>query len=244
MSKLSGWTGRLGRILSGQSTVRTGQAVGPPQATANDHDQRPVDEEGRKYLRRVRDKLGKLVDDFAQGRVNRAQFEELYSHYQNERRTIEALLTASPSGGAWRDAVTEGESMSIRRRLAARVLGYAVYSNHEETPLRVYGEFTTLHERWIGPLLSRVNETTDKLFVLTSFGTEGDEMPCLCAVAGEFTTFLALFTTEPARVQVQSLEDLHAHFEQANQRVFTTSARFDKPVRPGDLVFPYAAAFE
>lgn len=239
---MSKWTGRLRKLLNSPPENS------PPRSTSKREthldETEGVDSEGQQYLERVRGKFRTLVEDFAQGRVNRAQFEELYAHYQKERRTIEALLTSRPTSDAWRLAVTEGQSVNIRRRLAARVLGYAVYANQDETPLRVYGEFTSLQEKWVAPLLARVNQVAKQRFVVTSFETGGDEASCLCAVSGQFTTVLVLFTTEPARVQMQSLEDLHCHFEQANSRVLEHYTNSSRPVEPTDLVFPYAAAFE
>ena len=168
--------------------------------------------------------------------------EELYSHYQNERNAVERLMTSEPTSDAWRMAVTEGQSINIRRRLAARVLGYAVFMNEDETPLRVYGEFSSLDDKWISPLLARVQNK--ELFAASSFETGNDATGSLCAVSGRFATLLVLFSTEPARVQTQSLEDLHTHFEQANDRVLSRWANPDLTLSVSDLVFPYAAAFE
>jgi hypothetical protein len=226
------WTGRL-RKLADVTRDKQLDAIDDDLKSAEDH-------EGWQYLNRVRDKLDKLVEDFAKGRVNRAQFEELYAHYQTERSAVERLIASEPTSNAWRMAVTEGQSINIRRRLAARVLGYAVYTNEDETALRVYGEFASLEEKWISPLLNKVQ--TNRLFVVGSFSTGSEDANCLCAVSGQFTTLLVLFSTEPARVQMQSLEDLHCHFEQANFRALSRwpSAQFGV----GDLVFPYAAAFE
>jgi len=226
------WTGRLRLLVGSQQTKTPEEALEGVEGS--------IEDEGWKYLDRVRDKLNKLVEDFANGRVNRAQFEELYAHYQHERSAVERLMTSGPSTDAWRMAVTEGQSINIRRRLAARVLGYAVFSSPDETPLRVYGEFATLDGKWVSPLLEKVQN--NKLFVVGRFETGSDETTCLCAVTGEFTTLLVLFSMEPARVQMQSLEDLHCHFEQANFRVL--SRRQTKTLKIGDLVFPYAAAFE
>lgn len=232
------WTGLLRQLMSSQK-------VKPPDAS-QDEKVGGVDNEssaGWEYINHVRDKLDKLVEDFAKGRVNRAQFEELYSHYQEERKVVERLMTSRPSSDAWRLAVTEGQSVSIRRRLAARVLGYAVYDNHDEIPLRVYGEFASLNEKWVAPLLEKVR--SDKLFTVGSFDTGSQGASCLCAVSGQFTVLLVLFTTEPARVQLQSLEDLHSHFEQANHRVLSRhNPSQQRPLQVEDLVFPYAAVFE
>jgi hypothetical protein len=235
------WTGLLRQLMSSQQAkpldASQDEKVGD---TGND-----ADKEGWQYINHVRGKLDKLVEDFAKGRVNQAQFEELYSHYQEERKVIERLMTSRPSSDAWRLAVTEGQSVNIRRRLAARVLGYAVYDNYDEMPLRVYGEFASLNEKWVAPLLEKVR--SNKLFTVGSFGTGSEGASCLCAVSGQFTTLLVLFTTEPARIQLQSLEDLHSHFEQANHRALSRyNPSQNKPlqVQVEDLVFPYAAVFE
>jgi hypothetical protein len=227
------WTGRLRQLIPGPPEVSQ-------NSTSNDNTTSHEDNEGWKYLNRVRNKLDKLVEDFAKGRVNRGQFEELYSHYQSERSAVERLIASEPTSDAWRMAVTEGQSINIRRRLAARVLGYAVYTNADEVPLRVYGEFATLDERWISPMLAKVQN--NKLFAVGRFNTGSEEANFLCTVSGQFTTLLVLFSTEPARVQMQSLEDLHSHFEQANHRFLSrwSTGQFDVD----DLVFPYAAAFE
>jgi hypothetical protein len=228
------WTGRLKKLVQVHRQN--------PEEVASHKGDAAVDDEGWKYLNRVRAKLDKLVEDFSDGRVNRAQFEELYSHYQKERNAVERLMASGPTSDAWRMAVTEGQSINIRRRLAARVLGYAVFANEDQTPLRVYGEFASLDEKWIAPLLTRVRN--DNLFAVDSFQTGTNGATSLCAVSGQFTTLLVLFSTEPARVQMQLLEDLHSHFEQANQRVLSRWSKTGSAFGVIDLVFPYAAAFE
>jgi len=224
------WTGRLRQLLDDQEE-KPSEALEHSEATDDEKN------EGWEYLDRIRGKLSDLVQDFARGWVNHAQFEELYAHYQKEREAVEKLITMRPSSDAWRVAVTEGHSVNIRRRLAARVLGYAVYADRDQTPLRVYGEFASLDEKWISPLLSKVRSEANEPFIASSFNTGSEDAPRLCSVSGQFTTLLVLFTNEPARVQIQLLEDLHVHFEQANERALTRD-------KLDNLVFPYAAAFE
>lgn len=224
------WTGRLRQLLSHESETEPEASRQAPQDEETEH-------EGWEYLNKVRAKLDNLVQDYSRGWVNQAQFEELYAHYQRERESVARLIAMQPSSDAWRMAVTEGQSISIRRKLAARVLGYAVFTNTSHTPLRVYGEFSTLSDRWIKPLLTKVQKEINQTFVTSSFETGSKEAAYLCAVLGQYATLLVLFSAEPARVQIQQLEDLHCHFEQANARLLERE-RYD------DLVFPYAAAFE
>ncbi len=86
-------------------------------------------EQARVYLVKVRAKLDKLAEDFNAGSINRAQFQNLYVHYQREIRNVEGLIENAPASGAWMDAVTEGQSVLIRRQHVARAQGYAIYEN-------------------------------------------------------------------------------------------------------------------
>ena len=224
------WTGRL----SGLFGKEPAQQKHEPLPEGSD-----ADSEGQEYLDSIRGKLAMLAEDFAGGRVNRAQFEELYTHYQRERENVARLIVSRPLSDAWRIAVSDGESVMIRRRLAARVLGYAVYANKDQAALRVYGEFSSLASKWVSLLMDRVQSTHTEPYVVGTFETRSADAACLCTVPGEFTVLVVLFNQEPARVQTQLLEDLHRHFEQANYRIL------GRPhYKVGDLVFPYAAAFE
>ena len=134
------WTGRLSGLFGKEPAQQKHEPL-PEGADA--------DSEGQKYLDSIRGKLAMLAEDFAGGRVNRAQFEELYTHYQRERENVARLIVSRPLSDAWRIAVSEGESVMIRRRLAARVLGYAVYAKKDQAALRVYGEFSSLASKWV-----------------------------------------------------------------------------------------------
>jgi len=88
--------------------------------------------------------------DFNSGAINQAQFQNLYSHYQKELRTIEALVAQSKS---WQGAVSTGESVVIRRQHGARAVGYSIYENESGMPLRTIGEFDP-DPALLGPMLS------------------------------------------------------------------------------------------
>jgi hypothetical protein len=190
------------------------------------------------YLRAVADKMMKLAEDFAEGRANRAQFEELYRHYLQERATIEKMIQERPTSAAWKEAVTQGESVLIRRKHAAMPLGYAIYLNVNSTPLRSVGDFK-VDAALLVPMLSAYRSAAAEIFGagLKSSQIEGGRW--MCFVPGTYTTLIVVFSVEPARLQMELLEQLHLHFERANQRVFETGIP-----DPARLVYPHAAAFE
>lgn len=180
----------------------------------------------------------KLAEDFAQGRVNRTQFEELYKHYIQERATIERMAEVQPASTAWKGAVTAGESVLIRRKHAALPLGYAVYLNVNSMPLRSVGDFK-VDAALLVPMLSAYRSATAEIFGSGLKSSEIEGGRWMCFVPGMYTTLIVLFSVEPARLQMEMLEQLHSHFERANQPVFEAGIP-----DPAKLVYPHAAAFE
>jgi hypothetical protein len=189
--------------------------------------------QARAYLGRVRAKLNRLAGDFNAGTINRSQFQSLYSHYQQEIRTIEGLIETAASSDSWKAAVTEGQSMLIRRQHAARAQGYAIYENDSGMPLSTLGRFE-LDPALVVPMLSSYRAAAVEIFGAGMRSTEIEGGRWLCFVPGEFTTMLAVFTTEPAAKQLQFLEELHRVFERANERLLA-----EKPVDPSTLLFPH-----
>lgn len=209
----------------------------------NDDPARSADEraiaEARGYVEELRQKMERLSEDFAQGRVNTTQFQELYAHYQQERQAIEETLQETPGAASWRATVSaaEGESTIIRRRHAARILGYAIYLNDGDAPLRAIGKYDMddpLISSMMESLPASGEEEPDKLR-----GVELEDGRWVGFVPGQYTTLVVLFSVEPARTQLGLLRDLQSHFERANQE------RLARGVHdPSKLVFPHAAAFE
>jgi hypothetical protein len=194
--------------------------------------------EGTDYLRAVSDKMMKLAEDFAAGRVNRAQFEELYKHYVEERATIERIMQVQPGTPAGKGAVTEGESILIKRKHSAQPLGYAIYLNANSLPIRSVGDFR-VDSALLVPMLSSFRSATAEIFGSGLKSSEIEGGRWLCFVPGLYTTLIVLFSVEPARLQLEMLEQLHRHFEKANQPLF--EAGMPDPTK---LVYPHAAAFE
>ena len=190
--------------------------------------------QAREYLARVQAKIGRLAEEFASGAINRSQFQELFEHYQNEKRTIEAWIENSPDSPAWRQAAKEGESVIIRSHHSATVLGYAVYENDSGMPLNTIGRFE-VDPALAVPMLSSYRSAAREIFGAGLQSTQIEGGRWMCFLGGEYTTVLALFSTEPAARQLESLEELHRLFEQANRPLLQTP-----PIRAETLVFPHA----
>jgi len=208
---------------------------GPTDATlisgTDQHHYHDVEE----YLQRVQEKVNRLAEEFANGNLNREQFQQLFEHYQRERTTIQNWRDSTASAGDWQDLSNEGKSIVIRTKHTAKVLGYAIYVNESGMPLTTIGDFEIDPDLAV-PMLSSYRSATKEIFGGEMRSTQIEGGKWLCFVPGELTTMLALFTLEPAARQLSIMEDLHRLFEKANRRHLSSP-----PINPDELAFPHAS---
>jgi hypothetical protein len=190
------------------------------------------------YLIRIQDKLNQVAIEFANGTINRAQFQELFDHYQRERRTIEVWIETAPDSDEWQQAKTEGKSIVIRKRHSAKILGYAIYQNESGMPISTIGEFE-LEAGLVIPMLSSFRSASQEIFGGGMRSSQIDGGKWLCFVPGKYSTMIALFSTEPASNQLESLEELHRLFETANRVLLQEPA-----VDADALALPHLAFME
>jgi hypothetical protein len=235
------WLRGLLRSGEGEARQPTAPPVEPSRAEPPSEAAPPVEppshrsprEEALAYLSKVRAKVSKLAEDFNAGTINLAQFRNLYAHYQREIQSVERMIEAAPASDQWKGVMTEGQSLVIRRQHIARAQGYAIFENDSGMPVSTLGRFE-LDPALLVPMLSSYRAAAKEVFGAGMRSTEIEDGRWLCYVPGEFTTMLAIFGAEPARKQVQFLEQLHRDFEQANHRCLT-----NPPLDPSNLLFPH-----
>lgn len=228
---------RLRDFFSGGSQAEPPAAPGQPQpgavAVESDHPEPSPLEDPQAYLQRVQEKVNTLAEEFAAGSINQSQFQELYEHYRREQQTVKRYIEMAPESDDWKAATTEGKSVLIRQQHSAKVLGYAVYDNESGMPLNTIGEFQIEAELAI-PMLSSYRAAAKEIFGAGMRSTEIEGGQWLGYMPGEYTTLMALFSTNPASQQLESLEELHLLFERANRTLLS-----NPPVDPNELVFPH-----
>lgn len=228
---------RLREFFTGGSQAERPAAPGQPQpgaaALEPDRPEPSPLEDPQAYLQRVREKVNNLAEEFAAGSINQAQFQELYEHYRREQQTVKRYVEMAPESDDWKAATTEGKSVLIRQQHTAKVLGYAVYDNESGMPLNTIGEFQIEAELAI-PMLSSYRAAAKEIFGAGMRSNEIEGGQWLGYMPGEYTTLMALFSTNPASQQLESLEELHLLFERANRTLLS-----DPPVDPNELVFPH-----
>jgi hypothetical protein len=187
--------------------------------------------EAAEYLLKVQQDTNRLAEEFAQGIVNRAQFIHLFELYQLRRQAVERMLEISPE--SWREAANEGKSIAIRREHSATPLGFSIYENATGMPLTTLGKFD-LDPALMVPMLSSYREAAREMFGSRMRSTQIENGRWLCFISGQFTTLIALYSTEPAARQLRNLEDTHLFFERANRPRLSQS-----PIPVDGLVFPH-----
>ena len=189
-------------------------------------------QDAKAQLKILEDKLDQTVQDLADGLINRAQFENLYRHYQNQRRVVRGFM--QQAGDAARlTSVGIGESMVIRQRYAAKVLAYAVYDNLTSLPLHTVGQFPLESELVVG-FFSGFRSAIAEIMGTGARKAVTDDGKVLIYVPGQKTTLIVLYSSEPADIESLSLRQAHEHFEKINAAVLVNS-----PIPENQLIFNY-----
>jgi hypothetical protein len=189
-------------------------------------------------LERLRQKMAAIADEFAQGKLNRAQFHAIYQRYQEQRDITERLLQRDPKTGAWQTVVQPGHTGFLREHFEARVESYSIFHIHQQ---RLVARNGSLHLpfKQITPILAKLKTIIEKKGVpgLARRRLSADRY--VVFVPGSQTVSIVVFSLEPAAAQVEMVQDMHHDFERANYQVLQGEAW-----NPREMVFPHRALFE
>ncbi len=189
--------------------------------------------QGQEFIAQVHQKMSRLVQEFADGIINRTQFHKLYDRYQRQIMTVGQLI-AETDPTAWRNAITETEdTLHLRKRLTAKAVGMSVYDNKSGMPIETLGEFA-IEPELIIPMLSSYRSAAAEIFRAGMRSTEMENGQWLCFVPGSSTTLIALFSLEPSTNQIEMVERMHKDFEQANRAALEAGH-----VDPETLAYPF-----
>jgi hypothetical protein len=226
----SGNTGELNENAVGLNGSNNGlngnNSANQPSKTSDD---------AREYLEKVRAKEDALAMRFATGQINRKQFEELYANYQQEIRMIEQFLTDKGSSDSqdWRNQVTDGQSILIRRKHAAQMISFSIYDLRNGLPLITKGDFGVDPALFV-PMLFTYQSATREIFGGEVRLTQIEGGKWLCFIPGNLTSTIALYNNEPSQQQIKNLEQSHKVFEDANANQLNREV-----VDPDALVLPH-----
>lgn len=188
-------------------------------------------------LERLRRLMTLIAEEFAAGKLNRAQFHAIYNRYSEQRSIIERLLARNPESQAWQQVARPGHTSFLRQHFEARLIYYALFVLGQERGLLRYGNATLPPE--VAPILRALPRFIAERGRLAPAHKRVKDGRWLVVVPGVHTVSLGLYSLEPSKAQIRQIADLHNDFERAN--IYA--------LRRGDyalerLVFPQRALFE
>lgn len=189
-------------------------------------------------LDRLRQKMSAVAEEYAQGKLNRAQFNAIYRRYQEQRDITERLIQRDPKTGAWQTVVQPGLTGFLRDHFQAKVESYSVYDLHTARQIIRTGALQ-LPNNQIMPIIAKLRA------IIRQQGNPGiarrqiHEDRFVVFIPGLYTVSVVVFSLEPAIAQLEMIQDMHSDFERANIQVFT-----GEHINPHEMVFPHRALFE
>jgi hypothetical protein len=223
-----------------QLTPRATQTQTIPKVLAGVEERLQAEE----ALAQLRQKTAQIANEFAEGKVNRAQFTAMYAHFNERRVIIERLLARDPNSQAWQQVARPGHTVFLRQHFEARPLSYAIFDHmngENEEPLTSQGN-VSLPPAIVKQIMTAIQvlrRNHDNSKPLGALRKPIDNGRWITVVPGKYTTSITLFSLEPSAQQFTLVQDLHRDFERANRVTLERGIRV-----PEQLVFPHRALFE
>ncbi len=197
----------------------------------------PSVEDPSNALENLRAKMEGVARDFANGKLNRAQFNAIYGRYDEQRKIIERLLERDPENEAWQHVAEPGHTAFLLNHFQARPLYYIIYRLDTPTPLMMGGKHQP-DMRHIEPALRALGKMPNRPRAGLARKSMGNGQWLVLAL-GEFAVTMVMFMLEPSALQLNRVRDLHADFERANRSALERATQsFDR------MVFPQRALVE
>ena len=189
-------------------------------------------------LNTLRGKMELVSDEFAQGKINRAQFNAVYKRYSEQRTIIERLIARNPDSEAWKQVIgVKGQTGFLRDHFEAQPLYFVAYRHHHFEPITAGGK-QKANDELIKPVLTLVWSLPTRPKNGLGRKPIGD-MQWLILACGDHAATVVMFSLEPSIAQARLVRDLHADFERANQAALARGW-----IVPERMVFPQRALVE
>jgi hypothetical protein len=210
----------------------------PDRAEAQPLTPREQMQRAEEALISLRERMAQIAAEFAEGKLNQAQFDAIYSRYSEQRDITERLLARNPESQAWQSVIQPGHTQFLKQHYEAHVISYAIYAQDTSEQVSATGP-VMMKQAQVEAVLARLKAVSK---VRGNPGPAQRKLPderCVLFVPGDQTVAVVIFSREPASAQAARIQDIHRDFERANQHALRrhdyTSSR---------MVFPHRALFE
>ncbi len=189
-------------------------------------------------LIKLREKMARLANEFAEGKLNQAQFDAIYARYSEQRNITERLLERDPDSQAWQAVIQPGHTQFLKQHYAAVPLSYAIYDLESGTQIAITGTLQ-MRQVQLEAVLQRLRAVIQKRGLPAPAQKALSDDKHVVFVPGDLSVAVVIFSRQPATGQIARLKDIHHDFERANQRALR-----HKDYNTARMVFPHRALFE
>lgn len=200
------------------------------------NDLNPVSSEGTpddpyQTLEHIRAKMESVAADYANGTLNRAQFNAIYAHYSDQRTIIERLIERNPNNDAWRQVATPGHTGFLRNHFEAHPVFYVIFRHGDPRPLMAVGDEPSPVRPQIVQILKALWRGGEK--PRAGLARKGlDDGQWMIIAVGELALTIVIYSLQPSAAQQNLVRDLHADFERANRMALQRGLSSDRMVFP------------
>lgn len=174
-----------------------------------------VDPEIAGRLETLDRKLGRLENDFGQGRINASQYQAIRRHYAQQREIAVKLHRANPDSDRWRVVLEEGKTSFLLQLNEAVCKGFSLYDIATRKRIFLQGAIDRSAEEAM-PLMGTFGAPTHVPGSTRMLATQTEEGTALLLIPGRFTAALVMFSQDPPGWQVRAVREVHRNFETAN----------------------------
>jgi hypothetical protein len=182
-------------------------------------------------------KMQRITTEFADGTLNQAQFQAIYTRYCEQKVIIERILARDPSSDAWQNVGVDGYTGFLRRQYAADVVGMLIIELLSGETLQRLGGFDLAADLLV-PILASLVGGRAPAFEAGVRSTQIEGGQWLSFVPGEYSASVIIFSHEPSSAQLKTMINLHRDFERANRQQLIVGR-----ANPAQLAFPQRVLF-
>ncbi|MGQ9888480.1 MAG: hypothetical protein ACUVSX_08335 [Aggregatilineales bacterium] len=182
-------------------------------------------DQAQAFKAQVEGKIQALLAEFADGKLNREQFNALYERYSGQLALAQQALA---SGKLAADQLRgDGEStIAIKHEHMGKAVGLAIYQNCTGVRIETLGAFD-VSAYVVSPVLNDFNHMTEPERLMAQRVVALPGQRWLLFAGGRYTTVATLFHNEPSPHQVREILRLHADFEVANAALLEQGGHLD-----------------
>lgn len=187
-------------------------------------------------LKSLRERIQQVAGEYAEGKINSAQYNALYRYYSEKRALLEHICRTDANSSTWRTVAASDDTPFLREQFAARLLYCAVFRKGDTAPLLTIGRIPRKVAESLYRTLRTIWDGNQWRYGVARRSLGDGIWLVLCL--GRLAMTAAVFYLPPSGQQFHLIREAHQDFEQANASLLSRNVSSDR------MVFPQRALFD